>query len=345
MDTTANTASTARSRTGRFTAALAVTGLATIAATLAAFTGTTIGPPEGGVGVAALAVLSPRAFAAVLAATGVAICAGLVTLRAMAPGSRVRTVLGVGLTTLAVGVLALACDATPLAAAGYAPILLIGGAVSPELRQAAGVVADPPVVAQLLVVTCTVLVIFAVAAELRAVGPMSKPLPRFLTPQAAARWGRVAVIAAIIPPVAYALTRVIWALGWHVGVDLQGSPEGNADLSAGVGLAAGAAVGVVLTSGLVRPWGERFWAWVPRVGGKPIPVALAVVPATVVAALLLPAGVGMSVAVLGGAGVGVNDLGANWAALGTTLMWPVWSLALGAATLAYAARRGALSAP
>lgn len=35
----------------------------------------------------------------------------------------------------------------------------------------------------------------------------------------------------------------------------------------------------LLTLGLVRPWGERFPRWLPVLGGRPVPVMAAVVPA------------------------------------------------------------------
>uniref|UniRef100_UPI003B3AA5AA hypothetical protein n=1 Tax=Pseudactinotalea sp. TaxID=1926260 RepID=UPI003B3AA5AA len=93
--------------------------------------------------------------------------------------------------------------------------------------------------------------------------------------------------------------------------------------------------------GLVRPWGERFWTWLPALGGRRVPVGLAVVPASVVAAMLLAAGVSMIVAAVDQLGVGsIGSLADNWAAIGVTFLWPIWSLALALATWAYALRRG-----
>ncbi|MEU8611686.1 hypothetical protein AB0C29_27235 [Actinoplanes sp. NPDC048791] len=43
----------------------------------------------------------------------------------------------------------------------------------------------------------------------------------------------------------------------------------------------------LLTIGLVRPWGEVVPAWVPRLGGRRIPPAAVVVPATVGGILLI----------------------------------------------------------
>ena len=102
-------------------------------------------------------------------------------------------------------------------------------------------------------------------------------------------------------------------------------------------LGAFAVVGAVLTLGLVQRWGEVVPSWVPRLGGRRVPPAAAVVPASFVAIVLVPAGISMVRQVL------AQDVGQeiveNWAAAGPTFLWPVWGLALGAATLAYALRR------
>ncbi|MBM2619521.1 hypothetical protein JIG36_28600 [Actinoplanes sp. LDG1-06] len=46
------------------------------------------------------------------------------------------------------------------------------------------------------------------------------------------------------------------------------------------GLSAVSMGAAALTIGLVRPWGEKVPRWVPGIGGKKVPVAAAVVPAT-----------------------------------------------------------------
>lgn len=48
----------------------------------------------------------------------------------------------------------------------------------------------------------------------------------------------------------------------------------------------------LLSFGLVRAWGERIPAWVPRLGGRRIPPAAALVPATI-GGLLLTAALGL----------------------------------------------------
>jgi len=71
--------------------------------------------------------------------------------------------------------------------------------------------------------------------------------------------------------------------------------------------------------------------------GRRVPVGLAVVPATIVAVAVLPAGLSLIVLGLGESRLALTA--DSWGAVGPTLLWPVWSLALGAATYAYWLRR------
>jgi hypothetical protein len=90
-------------------------------------------------------------------------------------------------------------------------------------------------------------------------------------------------------------------------------------------------------------WGEVFPAWMPLIGGKVVPIRLAVVPAMIVAALVTSAGLMfVRLALSGGfddAFDFVGDPEGNWAAIAPELLWPLWGLALGATALAYAYRR------
>lgn len=153
------------------------------------------------------------------------------------------------------------------------------------------------------------------------------------------RWVLTAVVVAVLAPLAYAVTRV----AWFVGVPLGISPAmletmGDARWS-GLGLATGATVGAILTTGLVSRWGEAFPRWVPRLRGRPVPVGLAVVPALVVAAAVTSAGVSFAFVVLS------RDLGplpgtvADWGAWLPTMLWPLWGVALFIAAMAYRLRR------
>jgi hypothetical protein len=114
--------------------------------------------------------------------------------------------------------------------------------------------------------------------------------------------------------------------------------------TAGGGAWAGAVLGTVaicgagLTLGLAQQWGETFPRSLPFIGGRSVLPALAIVPATVVAILVTAAGLMFWRRTL--LGVGAFTLsGGSWAALVPELLWPIWGVALGAATLAYYLRR------
>jgi hypothetical protein len=105
-------------------------------------------------------------------------------------------------------------------------------------------------------------------------------------------------------------------------------------MGAALGLACVAIAGAVLTTGLVRPWGEIFPRWFPVIGGRRVPLALAIVPASFVSAIVFAAGLGIARDAFQG-GLSIPD----WPAKAPGLLWPLWGLALAAATLAYYYRR------
>ena len=159
------------------------------------------------------------------------------------------------------------------------------------------------------------------------------------TPESAARVCRWAVAVAVAVPAFYASTRLAWALGIPFGVrDVFLVELGNGKY-AGLGLALAAFGGCLLTIGLVRRWGEVFWSWVPVIGGRPVPVRMALVPAVFVASVVFSAGLAFWRLVLAGE---VNDTPgamADWAAWVPEMFWPLWGVALAVAGIAYAARR------
>jgi hypothetical protein len=331
-------------------AATAVSGIAFLASAMAALTGGVTVAGAGGPGVALAADADPRQLGWVLAAASALVAIAMAWLRRQVRGvadgtvaagwTRARAGAAVASAVVAVTVLASVCGAMLLAVAGYLPMLLVGALFSADLRDGLAMVAEPAVLAQVAVVAVALTTVVAALAALDALRG-SQPLPGRLQPAAAARWGRTAATVAIVVPLLYAFTRVVWVLGWPLGIDVDAFDAAGGDLRSGLALAAGATLGAALTTGLVRPWGERFWDWVPVLGGRVVPVRLAVVPASIVAALLLPAGVSMINVAIGGGGIVtvLSDLTTNWAAIGATFLWPLWSLALAAATLAYALRR------
>jgi hypothetical protein len=160
-------------------------------------------------------------------------------------------------------------------------------------------------------------------------------LPQWARPERAARWGRVATVVAALCALPYVLVRVTWLTPWPLGV-----PEG-ADLQAmeavrlqGLLLGGAAVAGAVLTTGLVARWGEVWPRWVPGLRGRPVPVAAAVVPATLVGVLLCAAAGPMTVTAF--------QKGQPVVLLMFPL--PVWGPALGLAALGYALRRRSAAA-
>lgn len=159
------------------------------------------------------------------------------------------------------------------------------------------------------------------------------------------RWGRPAVAVAVVVPLLYAVTRIAWAVDVPLGVRRESLEELGSGRYAGLGLALFAVVGAWLTSGLRARWGETFWSWVPRAGGRPVPVALALVPGLLVAGAVLSAGLSFWRLVLTGELSKVPGATSDWAAWGPELFWPLWGPALAVACLAHLGRRTAASAP
>lgn len=163
---------------------------------------------------------------------------------------------------------------------------------------------------------------------------------RWTAPGSASRWGRWATAVAVAIPVDYATTRIVWALGIPFGVSQDLLDELGNQRYAGAALGLLGLGGALLTVGLVRPWGETWPRWVPRLRGRPVPVGVAVVPASIVAFIVMSAGLmfvrlrvtGELASAFPG---GTSDLAA-WV---PEMFWPLWSLSLAAATYAYWLRR------
>lgn len=134
----------------------------------------------------------------------------------------------------------------------------------------------------------------------------------------------------------YTITRYAWLLGIPLGITEAFLREGQAEgmWIAGAGLSTVAVGGAILTLGLVQRWGEIFPGWMLGLAGKPVPIRLAVVPATLVSVIVTSAGL-MFVRQFLQQGFPAE----GWGTTGLELLWPVWGIALGAATLAYYYRR------
>lgn len=163
---------------------------------------------------------------------------------------------------------------------------------------------------------------------------------RWSRPEVVARWARLCVGVAVVIPVGYAITRYAWALGIPLGVRQQLLDELGDGVWAGAALATLAVGGAVLTLGLVQRWGEVFPRWTMRLRGRPVPVWLAVVPATAVSVVVASAGL-MFVRfwALGEIGESFPGVEADVAGWLPEMFWPLWGAALAAAAYAYRLRR------
>ncbi len=179
----------------------------------------------------------------------------------------------------------------------------------------------------------------------------------------AARWGRIALYVAMVAPVFYAFTRYAWALGFPLGMGEERFRSGQESglWIGGLSLATFGLVGATLMLGLVQHWGEVFPRWMIGLAGRRVPIALAVIPASIVSVLLIVGGIGiwsglnqMVVNLVTGGAENKEIIGGLIFELGPTLLFPVWGVALAVATLGYYYRRrgqckvcgrGALSQP
>ena len=169
------------------------------------------------------------------------------------------------------------------------------------------------------------------------------------SPDQAARWGRTAVYVAMVAPVFYALTRYAWALGIPLGMSeeqfIPGQESGKW-VAGALFLGNFILLGAALMLGLVQRWGEVFPRWMTGLAGRRIPIALAVVPASLAAVLLIAGGIGVwsgldqmvtNAAAAGAEGTGL--IAEIFFQAGPTLLFPVWGAALAVATLGYYYRR------
>jgi len=168
------------------------------------------------------------------------------------------------------------------------------------------------------------------------------------SPIKAARWGRIAVVVAMVAPIFYALIRYAWALGFPLGMNAERFRHGQESGTwiGGLSLATFGLVGAVLMLGLVQRWGEVFSRWMIGLAGRRVPIGLAVIPASIVSVLLIVGGIGIwsgldqMVANLAASGAtGTESIAAILFELGPTLLFPVWGVALAVATLGYYYRR------
>jgi hypothetical protein len=116
---------------------------------------------------------------------------------------------------------------------------------------------------------------------------------RFQRAGAFAERHRIALtVSAAACALPYVVARATWLTPWPLFGGSAESFSAHPDMLV-VGLLLGAAMllGAVLTLGLVLPWGTRIPRWIPVVGGEPVPMPLAVVPASAAAVLFTAGGI------------------------------------------------------
>ena len=157
------------------------------------------------------------------------------------------------------------------------------------------------------------------------------PERTWTTPESALRWGRWAVAISVVANLPYELTRVAWYFGWPLGItdefhQMMADTPGMLEIGLALALMG---IGGILTHGLVHRWGEVYPRWIWFKAGKQVPPLLAIIPASVVAVVLIPAG-------LMNAQLPAAD---SWAVNLPGVLWVLWGTGLGTATYAYYLRR------
>lgn len=302
------------------------------------------GPNDDGGDVSLLRLVPAEVAAPVFAAT---LLVTAVLALAMAGRHAVRVRGGFRLALLAfgwlvaAGLLLVVPDVEVLALAGYAPMLILSlpfGGLPVDYAE----VFTWALLNKGIALAGGLLVARAVWTwQLRSRGACEScgrgPATRTWTSAASAtRWGRWAAWTAAAIPVVYATTRLAWLAGIPLGAsqDMVDDLHDSGGVWAGTGLAAFALVGAVLTLSLTQRWGEVFPRWTPWLAGKPVPVKLAVVPATFVAIAVAAASLGFFATPRF-----VELMGDLNSAAAPMLLWPLWAVALGLAALAYHLRR------
>lgn len=300
--------------------AVGVAGIA-LAALLALGTRTPHAAAASGAAVLALTVALALGSMGIIAYTGylfglAAVVAGMVTIAVML----VRTP-RLGLLLLA-GLLALLVIAFRLAG------LTLDGLMGFASAFAVALAAETPNLAAAAVVVAAALVWTAIAIAAFRGSPAGRRFDAWLV-----RHRRALTILAALGPVPYAVARLTWLTPWPLfgpsAADLV--PE---VLATGLMLGAGAAAASMLTLGLILPWGRRFPTWMPRVGGRPVPVAAAVVPGSIAAGVLCISAAPMLVTTVGSGDAVIDSLVVNL----TLPLW-FWGPMLALAVWAYAAWR------
>lgn len=226
-------------------------------------------------------------------------------------------------------------DSRALIAVAYAPICLIGALIGQVPIQTYFDFVTWPVVNQFICLAGGLLWGATALSFQRQSGNACEHGSLRISTGSAARWGRRATCIAMLAPAYYEITRMAWLLGIPLGIthELFQSLRDSGAVWAGAGLALVSLIGTTLTRGLIAPWGETFPRWIPLWAGKRVPPALAIIPAAFVSVMITVTGIQVVRELT------LNSIYPNWGATTPLLIWPIWGIALGIATVAYYYRR------
>lgn len=154
------------------------------------------------------------------------------------------------------------------------------------------------------------------------------------------RHRRAVTLVAAAGPVPYGLIRATWLTPWPLLVPPGEGIDPEMRLW-GLLLGGGAALGVVLTLGLIRPWGRIFPRWMPWRGGDRVPVGAAVIPGGLVAGVLCASAAPMLYGIWAPANGTVFGGASQVEQLAACVIFPFWAWgpALALAVWGYAAAR------
>ena len=177
---------------------------------------------------------------------------------------------------------------------------------------------------------------------------MERQLDESIAPEespAVPRWARLAAYAVPLCVLPSALWRVGHVLNWALFGPGPCDTGGLSQAWYMVFLSVASLGAAYLTVGLVRPWGERFPAWIPRLGGREVPARAATAAAMVGAAVLaLITAYAFTKDTLGlGFEGGTLPPGCQPPGLGVGLLYlplPAWAPLLFIVALHYKRRRG-----
>ncbi|WP_350351326.1 hypothetical protein ABS642_18720 [Microbacterium sp. A8/3-1] len=130
----------------------------------------------------------------------------------------------------------------------------------------------------------------------------------------------------------YAVARASWLTPWPLfGGSAEMFAEDPSTRATGLALGLAMLIGGLLTLGLILPWGERFPRFLAGIGGRAVPPALAIIPASVVSVLFTAASAEFTLTGVGNAQESVYLL----------LVFPfwLWGPMLGFAAWGYAMHR------